>query len=84
MTLTLDSAMEQRIQQELARGRYQEPVEILAHALDLLDAERTDLEARRSGLLGRLEESFAQSERGETYSPDEVRALLAERRAARR
>lgn len=75
--------MEQRIQQELASGRYREASEVIAHALDLLEAERVELEERRSGLVRKLEKSFAQSERGETYSPEEARAILAERRAAR-
>ncbi len=83
MTLTLDAATEQRIQQELARGRYREPADVIAHALDLLDAERSDMAIRRSALLNRLEESFAQSELGETYAPQEARTLLKERRAAR-
>jgi len=83
MTLTLDSATQQRIQEELARGRYREPAEVIAHALDLLEAERIEMEERRLGLVRRLEQSFAQSERGETYSPEEARAVLAERRAAR-
>jgi len=83
MTVILDSATEQRIQQELASGRYREPSEVIAHALNLLQAERVELEERRSGLVRKLEKSFAQSERGETFSPEEARAILAERRAAR-
>lgn len=83
MSLTLDPTTEQRIQQELARGRYREPAEVIAHALDLLEAERAELEERRSGLVRKLAKSFEQSERGETYSPEEARAMLAERRAAR-
>jgi hypothetical protein len=83
MTLTLDSATQQRIEDELARGHYREPADVIVHALDLLDAERVEMEERRSGLVRRLERSFAQSESGETYSPEEARAVLAERRAAR-
>ena len=38
MSLTLDPAIEQRIQRELARGVYHDAVEILAHALDFVEA----------------------------------------------
>jgi Arc/MetJ-type ribon-helix-helix transcriptional regulator len=79
MTVTLDPVSEKRIQDELAKGRYRAPVEVIAHALDLLEAERGGLEA----LATRLQHSFDQSERGETYTPQEARALLADRLSAR-
>ena len=40
MTITLDSATEERIQRELARGVFKEPAQVIAHALDLLDNEQ--------------------------------------------
>jgi len=84
MTLILDHATEEILQQELATGQYREPIELIAHALYLVKAERQDSETRRATLIARLEESFAQSERGEGYTPEEARAELAARRAARR
>jgi Arc/MetJ-type ribon-helix-helix transcriptional regulator len=39
MILTLDPATEQRIQREMERGHYREPAEVIAHALNLLQAE---------------------------------------------
>ena len=39
MTLTLDPAIEARLQRELAAGHYAEPSDLLAHALDLIEAE---------------------------------------------
>ena len=84
MSLVLDPATEARIQQEFATGRYAAPADLLNQALDLLEAERRDLAARRAAIVARLDESYAQSERGEGYSPEEARAILAERRAARR
>jgi Arc/MetJ-type ribon-helix-helix transcriptional regulator len=83
MTLILDPATEQRLQRQLARGPYTEPSELLAHALDLLEAEEQDLAARRAELAARLQRGFDQATRSELYSPDEARAILAERRAAR-
>jgi len=83
MTITLDPAIEQRIQKQLSKGAFAEPTELLAYALDLIESEEDWLLRNRSAITNHLEESFAQSERGETYSPEEVRAMLAERRAAR-
>jgi antitoxin ParD1/3/4 len=81
MTLTLDPALEKRLQQELAIGRYREPSELIAHALDLVKAERADLVTRRSEIIARLEESIAQADRGEGVSGEELRARRAARRA---
>jgi predicted transcriptional regulator len=82
MTLTLDPATEQLLQQELATGRYREPSALIAHALDLIKAGR---EAERTGedwlfrnrvtINQHLDESFAQAERGESHSPEEVLAF---------
>jgi Arc/MetJ-type ribon-helix-helix transcriptional regulator len=83
MSLTLDPATEERVHRELARGSYREPAEVISRALDLLEADRQDLDTRRSALLTRIEESFAQADRGDTYSPEEARAELIARRAAR-
>jgi len=90
MTLTLDPATEQLLQQELATGRYREPSELIAHALDLVKAERAGSEAMNDWLLrnkdaiGRaLDASSAARDRGEGYSPEEVKAHFAQRRAAR-
>jgi antitoxin ParD1/3/4 len=82
MTLTLDPATEQLLQQELATGRYREPSELIAHALDLVKAERADLVTRRAEIIARLEESIAQADRGEGVTGEELRARFAARRAA--
>ncbi len=95
MSLTLDPATEARIQRELEAGNYAEPSELLAHALDLVEAERAGLhqtDAQMEDWLLRnteainaaLEESFAARERGEGYSPEQSKALLAENRDSRK
>ena len=81
MTLTLDAATEQRIQRVIERGHYKTPAEVIARALDLLDAEEEWLLRNQEALNQRLDESMAQVERGETYSPQEAHQILAERRA---
>jgi hypothetical protein len=93
MTLTLDPALEQRLQQELARRDIDSPADLIAHALDLLEAEPTAeatnqamndwLHRNKAAINAGLVESFAAKERGASYSPEEARAILAERRAAR-
>ncbi|HSY35592.1 MAG TPA: hypothetical protein VK814_07580 [Acidobacteriaceae bacterium] len=86
MSLALDPATEARIQRELDRGRFREPAELLAHALDLLEAETAAedwLLRNREALNQRLDISFAQSARGDSYSLEQAQTLLAERRSAR-
>jgi Arc/MetJ-type ribon-helix-helix transcriptional regulator len=94
MSLILDPATEARLQRELESGAYSGPDDLLTHALDLLEAEREDTKAvdqamddwllrNKEAIAIDLEESSAQAARGEGYSPEEAKALLAERRAAR-
>ena len=86
MALHLDPATEQRIQRELAAGRYAEPSELIAHALDLVEAEQAAedwLLRNREAINQHLDLSFDQSERGHSSSPEEARTLLAQRRISR-
>jgi Arc/MetJ-type ribon-helix-helix transcriptional regulator len=80
MVITLDATTEQRIQRQIDRGAFREPVELLAHALDLVEAE-AEFDARHRALLARLAESCAQADRGEGYTEEELRVRMAERRA---
>jgi len=81
MSLDLDPAIEARIQQEFATGRYAAPADLLNQALDLLAAERIDLAARRAAIVARLEESCAQADRGEGVTGEELRARFEARKA---
>ena len=87
MTLTLDPATEQRLQQELATGQYREPNQLIAHALDLVQAEREQAEdwllRNKDAINQRLDESFAAAARGESYSLEDAQRILTERRASR-
>jgi antitoxin ParD1/3/4 len=82
MAITLDPATEQRIQRELERGHYASPAEVIAQALDLLEAEQEWLQITKSALNARLEESIAQIDRGEGIPGDQLLKVLAERRQA--
>ncbi len=82
MTLILDPATEEILQQELATGRYREPSALIAHALDLVKAERADLATRRAQIVAEIDESLAQLDRGEFVTEDQLRTRIAARRAA--
>ena len=86
MAITLDDAFEQRIQRQIERGAFREPAELLAYALDLVEAEAAPedwLLRNKEAINADLDRTFAQAERGEGYSGEESRALLAQRRASR-
>jgi len=84
MAITLDPATEQRIQRELERGHYNSPAEVIAQALDLLEAEQEWLQIGKSALNQRLEQSMAQIDRGEGIPGDQLLHVLAERRQAQK
>ena len=80
MAITLDSATEHRVRQELERGVFSSPDEVISQALDLLEAERDWFDGDRIALDARLKESIAQIERGEGIPGDRLLETLAERR----
>ncbi len=86
MAITLDAATEERIQRQIDRGLFPGPAELFAHALDLIEAEAPYedwLLRNKDAIRAAIERTSAQAARGESYSPEECRALLAQHRAAR-
>ena len=83
MTITLDPAIEQRIQKQLARGAFAEPAELLAHALDLVEAEEDWLLQNKETIRAGLKQSFAEAARGEGCSLEDFETMVSERRANR-
>lgn len=83
MTLTLDPQLEQRIQREIDLGHYGDPTEVIAHALSLLEAEQKLQEEERNELDARLQRSITSARRGELFTPEQARQILADRRASR-
>ena len=82
MTITLDTATEERIRHELARGRFADVNELIGHAMELVEAEDEGFAETRVAFLARLDESIAQAERGEGFGEEELRARMVARRAA--
>jgi putative addiction module CopG family antidote len=76
MSVNLDPATEQRIQRKIACGPYSEAAELINRALDLLESQESWLLRNKDAIHERLTESVAQAERGEVYTPEQVRALL--------
>ncbi len=83
MAVTLDPQTEQRIQREIDLGHFRDADEVLAHAMALLEDEQDWYERNSEAVNARLETSLAEEQRGETYSPEEARRILADRCAAR-
>jgi Arc/MetJ-type ribon-helix-helix transcriptional regulator len=83
MTLTLDAQLEQRIQRVQANGNYREPADVIDEALSLLESELQLLEAEKADLNGRLDRSAADVEVGRVYSAEEAARLLDQRIAER-
>ena len=81
MNLPLDPAREQIIQREVERGHYATPAE---DTEDFTEDFGAWLAANKDAISERLDLSYEQSRRGETYSPDEARRILAADRALRR
>jgi Arc/MetJ-type ribon-helix-helix transcriptional regulator len=83
MSLALDPQTEQRIQRHIDRGHFHDSAEVIAHALNLLDAQEEWFSRNREAISERIEESAAQAERGEVYTAEEAARLLDENIAAR-
>jgi len=83
MVINLDPETEARIQRQIERGSFSEPAELLAHALDVIEAQDDWFLRNQEAINERLEVSIAQAARGESCSPEESLKILAERRAAR-
>jgi len=82
MSLVLSPATEARVLQQVATGRYAAPDDLLNHALDLLEAERTGLATRRAEIVANLTESIAQARRGEGITGEALRADHNARKSA--
>ncbi len=83
MDFALDPTSTRRIQREIEKGHYQEPAQVVARALELLDLHESWLEENRQSIHQRIEESFTQVARGEGIDEDRARQMLALKKANR-
>ena len=77
MHLELPSDLETLIQKRLSTGGYSSPEDVVRRALEAQDAEESWTEEERSALAGRIEEGWAQAERGELIDAQQARREIA-------
>jgi putative addiction module CopG family antidote len=80
MTIHLKPELEALIKEDVERGPYQSADEYVAQAVQMLHAHERSLAEDRADIAAKIEQGFAQAERGELFDPDEVRAHMNERK----
>ena len=81
MTITLKPEQEKIIADAMGTGAYQDASDVIQHALEMLRFEDDWMTDERKEISAKLEQAFEGSERGILYSPEEVRANMAKRKA---
>jgi antitoxin ParD1/3/4 len=82
MTIELKPEAEAIIQKQLRSGAFANPEEVVERALEFLAVEEDWLSENRSDISARVQEGWDAAQRGELVDADEVRANLAEKKAA--
>jgi putative addiction module CopG family antidote len=82
MTIHLKPELEALIQEDLERGPYQSADEFVALAVQMLHEHEQWLADNRAQIAAKIEQGYAQAERGELIDSVEVRARLNERKRA--
>jgi putative addiction module CopG family antidote len=65
MTIHLDDKLQALIQRDVERGPYQSADEFVARAVQMLHDQEEWLAENRSEIAAKIEEGYAQAERGE-------------------
>jgi hypothetical protein len=81
MAVTLDPATEQPIQRKIEQGHFRSPEQGIARAPDLLDEDEAWSPNELEELNRHLSASLASADRGELYTGEQARRILAQRRA---
>ena len=82
MTITLSPQHEEAIARAMQSGGYQSPEQVIARALELLQAEDEWLVEHRGEIAAKIDRACEQFERGEYFEEDEAEAELDRRKAA--
>ena len=82
MTITLRPEHEKLIAQAMETGAYENPGEVVARALEILNSDEHWLQDHRQEIADKIERAFGQFERGEYFSESELKANMEKRKAA--
>jgi putative addiction module CopG family antidote len=78
MNVRLKPETEKLIQQDLQNGVFRSVDEYVEHAVSMLHAREAWLAENRAEIATKIEEGFAEAQRGELLSEDEVRSSMEE------
>ena len=81
MAITLRPEHEQRIANAIETGPYQNASEVSERALNLLQSEEEWWQDHNAGIHDKIERAFSPFDRGESFSAEESRTGLQERKA---
>lgn len=82
MNIRLTPHSEELINEQLARGVFRSPEEVIEHALEVLQDEDVWLRDNKDLINDKIERGFEQFERGEFFPAAEARADMEKRKAA--
>jgi putative addiction module CopG family antidote len=82
MTITLRPELEQLIAEAIQSGAYQNPEEVIEHALEALRTGDDWLRDNKDSIHEKIERACDQFERGEFFTAEESRADMSNRKAA--
>ena len=78
MDIRLKPELEEKIREDVERGPYRSVDEFVEKAVSLLHEEEEWLARHRSEIRTKIEEGYAEAQRGELLDPDQVRSRLLE------
>ncbi len=79
--MVLSQEQERLVTEAIRSGGYESPEDVVGRALDALRSDELWLSEIRSLAGEKIERAFAQFERGEFLSPEQVRAEMLRRKA---
>jgi Arc/MetJ-type ribon-helix-helix transcriptional regulator len=82
MEITLTPEQERLVAEVLQTGGYQSPNEVVGCALEMLRSEQQWLQEYKHPINEKIQRGFDQFERGEYFTAEEARAVMAQRKAA--
>lgn len=81
MTINIRAEHEQLISQAIQTGAYQNAEDVIGRALEVLRSEDEWLNENKAAIGEKIERALGQFERGECFSPEQLRADMERRKA---